>query len=353
MPVPKASLTPTARKPRLPAVEFIRAVCALGVITFHISCYTAPEAAKILHTYANGNFGSLFVGIFFLISGFVLQMNDSPVQNLRTFYFKRWKAIFPMFYITWLYYYLDMVIAAGTPFYNGSPWTLLLTAAGLDGYLAYRIPNYYIVGEWFLGAIVLLYILYPLYQKCVSRWGWKILLPLIPLLVWMEETDVFRIHHSCNLIYCSALFLGGMLIFRYSLHRSRILKILSPVAAAVLLTVKLSLPHYVITITLIFSMFFTLFTLGQALMKIKWTNAVFTFLGGLSFPMFLVQNKLGNKIVARFSPMEADGVIKAIVITVFFCVLYGWCIRAIANAVTKTKWFIGFESRMSHPKGAK
>ena len=169
MQISEAAVNPGGKPSRIPAIAFIRAICAIGIIAFHVSCYTAPEAVKLLHTYANGNWGSIFVGIFFLISGGVLYLNYPSAANLKSFYYKRWKAIFPMFYVTWLYYYLNAVIAAGTPFYNGSPWTLLLTAVGLDGYLAYRIPGYYIVGEWFLGAIVLLYCLYPLYQKAVSR----------------------------------------------------------------------------------------------------------------------------------------------------------------------------------------
>lgn len=352
MPISEAAVNPGEKPSRIPAIAFIRAICAIGIIAFHVSCYTAPEAVKLLHTYANGNWGSIFVGIFFLISGGVLYLNYPSAANLKSFYYKRWKAIFPMFYVTWLYYYLNAVIAAGTPFYNGSPWTLLLTAVGLDGYLAYRIPGYYIVGEWFLGAIVLLYCLYPLYQKAVSRWGWRVLIPLIPLLVWMEETDVFQIHHSCNLIYCSALFIGGMLIFRYDLHRRKLLKLLCPALSLLLLAVKLPFPHYVLTVGLIFSMFFTLFAVGELIMQLRYAAGFFSFLGGLSFPIFLVQNKLGSQIVNRFAPTEADGVVKAIVITVFLCILYGWSIRAIAETITKSSWFSKLENRILNKKGA-
>lgn len=352
MQISEASVKSGEKPARIPAVEFIRALCALGIIAFHISCYTAPDAVKILHTYANGNWGSVFVGVFFLISGGVLFRNYSTIPDLRSFYFKRWKAIFPMFYVTWLYYYLNAVIAAGTPFYNGTPWTLLLTAVGLDGYLAYRIPGYYIVGEWFLGAIVLLYGLYPLFRKAVSRWGWKVLILLVLMVVWMEETDIFRIHHSCNLIYCSALFICGMLIFRYALYRSKVLKWISPVVSVLLLTVPLPLPHYVLTIGLIFSMFFTLFAFGELVMNVSVLNRIFTFLGALSFPIFLVQNKLGNQIVTRFAPVETDGVIKAVAITAFLCVLYGWSIRAIAGAITKSNWFSNWENRITKSKGA-
>lgn len=184
MQIPEASVMSPGGKPeRIASIEFIRAVCALGIIAFHVSCYTAPEAAKLLHTHSNGDFGGIFVGIFFLISGGMLYRNNRDIPSLKRFYFKRWKSIFPMFYITWLYYYLDNVIRTGTPFYGGKPWALVLTLLGLDGYLAYRIDGYYIVGEWFLGAIVLLYALYPVFLKLVDRLGWKILIPLVPLVV--------------------------------------------------------------------------------------------------------------------------------------------------------------------------
>lgn len=42
---------------------------------------------------------------------------------------------------------------------------MLLSLLGMDGYFQYRGPNYYLIGEWFFGAIVFLYILYPLFAK--------------------------------------------------------------------------------------------------------------------------------------------------------------------------------------------
>ena len=66
-------------------------------------------ASFSLPEYANGSFGSLFVGVFFLISGGVLYYNYPEVKNLSTFYYKRWKSIFPMFYITFLFFFIRNV----------------------------------------------------------------------------------------------------------------------------------------------------------------------------------------------------------------------------------------------------
>ena len=41
------------------------------------------------------------------------------------------------------------------------PLTFFLTIIGFDGFLLYAIPNFYLVGEWFLGFIITMYILFP------------------------------------------------------------------------------------------------------------------------------------------------------------------------------------------------
>ena len=44
-------------------------------------------------------------------------------------------------------------------------WTLL----GLDGYLNSIVPTFTMVGEWFLGAIIIVYLLFPLQYRLVSK----------------------------------------------------------------------------------------------------------------------------------------------------------------------------------------
>lgn len=74
------------------------------------------------------------------------------------FYKKRFLSIYPSFWIAWGVVHLLRVIGAGSFFYNGNRWSIILSVLGLDGYLG---GAYYCVGEWFLGAIIIMYICSP------------------------------------------------------------------------------------------------------------------------------------------------------------------------------------------------
>lgn len=331
------------KKQKLEALDFIRAVCAVGVVVYHVSCYSAPEAPKLFYTFANGSgdVGAILVGIFLLMSGGVLFYNYGKEDTMRTgtYLYKRWRSIFPLYYVAFLYYYLKDVIAAGAVFYLGKPWTMLLSIFGLDGYLRYLGLNYYHVGEWFLGAIVLLYVLYPVYAKLLKKFGEKILIVLIPVWLWQLRTDVFSIPTVRNIIYCSGLFIVGMMIFRRELYRSKAIKGISFVTTCILLFAPIYTYRNERNILLIISLFFTLYAAGELIVQIPGIKQLLSFVAGISFPMYLVQNQIGSAMVRRFNPMTNTDMIKVMVIAVFLCIVVGWCVYAIAAQLMQTKWF--------------
>lgn len=81
---------------RLYSFDFIRSVCALGIIVFHFSCELPAALFHPLYNFSNGGWGEVFVGIFFLLSGAVLYYNYSEIKCIKVFYYKRFKSIFPM-----------------------------------------------------------------------------------------------------------------------------------------------------------------------------------------------------------------------------------------------------------------
>lgn len=328
-----------AKQEKIEELDFIRAICAVGIILFHVSCYIPPTAPMFMHTYANGGYGTLLVGVFFLISGGVLYYNYREIEDLFIFYYKRWKSIFPMFYITFLFFFIRNVVTADAVFYNGKPWRLLLSVFGLDGYFHYKYPGYYIVGEWFLGAIVLLYVLYPIYVKLVNSAGWKVLFFIIPLTVWQIKTDWFEIGTTTNLIYCSTLFIFGMLIFKYKLFRDTKLKLASCLISFAVLFV--SIPHFDIFLSMIsyVFMFFALFAVAELIVKVPLLKSIFACIGGLSFPMFLVQNKVIGFLTTHITVNTYSDLVKVILLAVCLSITYAWCIQTVTQGVMKTKWF--------------
>lgn len=155
-------------KKKLSEIIIARACCSIGIIIFHYF-YHSKGNFKLLYKTANSNWGFLFVTCFFCISGSVLYYNYPCVNSIKNFYYKRWKSIFPGYYICFIYFFIKNVFKYHKFFYNGHWVRLIFTIFGMDGYLGYRFKTYYLIGEWFLGSIIIIYFLYPLLSYLVHK----------------------------------------------------------------------------------------------------------------------------------------------------------------------------------------
>lgn len=324
-------------------LDFVRAVCALGIILHHVSCNTVQGAPRFLYTYANGYYGTLFVGIFFMISGGVLYYNYSEPKDLPGFYYKRWKSIFPMFYTAYLFFFVVNAVTANAVFYKAEPQRIILSVLGMDGYLNDLYPGYYIIGEWFLGAIILLYAVYPIYAKLINKLDWKMLIILFPLTLWQLRISRSGVEATKNFIYCSTLFLMGMLIFKHRLYQNKILKIVSCGISMIVLFIPIpGFGLFGAMIAFVF-VFLALFLAGECLMRVPVLKHVFTGIGGLSFPMFLVQNKIIEFLVMHITINTYPELFKAMGIAACLSAAFAWCVRAVTKEVMRTNWFSGME----------
>ena len=141
------------KKQRLFYLDLIRAVALVCILVIHFNAavtgyFTLPSklfGSVLPFNIYLGDFGS---SLFFMVSGAALQYT-SPGQgreplNLARFYQKRAKAVYPMFWLAWCIFFPIRFVAKP--------------------------------GEWFLGSILFLYLLFPL-----LRWG----LRKQPLLTWV------------------------------------------------------------------------------------------------------------------------------------------------------------------------
>ena len=62
---------------KLNSIYFIKAICALGIIIFHFSCHAEKSEFLPFYTFANGDWGAVFVAVFFMVSGGILYYNYS------------------------------------------------------------------------------------------------------------------------------------------------------------------------------------------------------------------------------------------------------------------------------------
>lgn len=158
------------KQKRLFYLDVIRAVCAVMIVVYHFPL-AISQPVDYFHSFANGSFGMIAVYCFFMVSGAALmyRYQNEGKLNLKQFYKKRFFSIYPLFWITyvmaffWVFWQLKEV-------YRIIPTKAIFwSVIGLDGWLAHLVPTFYMVGEWFLGSIIILYALFPLlrvwYQK--------------------------------------------------------------------------------------------------------------------------------------------------------------------------------------------
>ena len=124
----------------------------------YVSCY---ELIRLLGKYSGNNW---FKYLFF-ISGFLLSQTDSVISSLKDikkFYLKKFIRIYPLYWVALasliIIFGLLQINPGHVNPYNFSLDNVLLHFFGLQGIFPYTS----IQSMWFVGVIVLFYLLYPI-----------------------------------------------------------------------------------------------------------------------------------------------------------------------------------------------
>ena len=106
--------------------------------------------------------GVLGISLFIILSGASLMLSTKERFDVKTFFRNRFLSLYPLFWVTYAAAFLTLLLI-NHPFLSNAPHplTFFLTIIGFDGFLLYAIPNFYLLGEWFLGFIIIMYILFP------------------------------------------------------------------------------------------------------------------------------------------------------------------------------------------------
>ena len=330
------------REERIAAFDFVRVMAAFGVMAFHFFIYTACPL-KLFLNYRNGGWGNVCSTVFFILSGALLGLRDtdiSSVGGLRTFYRKRWRSIFPMYYAAYAWGFARMVRDTGRLFYNGKPWLLIQTALGLDGYLVYRFPdNYYILGEWFTGAIVLLYLCFPLILRVMRRSEKAAAAAVLSLYAGMlllyRYGDFFLIDDFKNLISCLLSFWMGMEIAAHKalLDDGRV-SAFCWAGAVILALVKVPLAENILTHLMGLFCFVVLCDLGKWLTARSEAACSFVrWLGGLSFGIFLMHHATIREALAVRNPASVRGMFLMLGLIAVCTLVRAWILKTVTDAL--------------------
>ncbi len=162
------------KKERLKYVDVIRVIAMVAVLVCHYTRSLEYAGVgfvnKILpDSIFNVYMGSFGVSLFFIVSGVSLMYTYSGDIDLKKYFKKRFLGIYPMYWIAYIIAFLYFFMK-NRGFYTETPRIkILLTAIGMDGYTNWFGDNFYLLGEWFLGCIIILYILFPLIKLGIDK----------------------------------------------------------------------------------------------------------------------------------------------------------------------------------------
>lgn len=281
-------------KERLRGLDFIRILSTAGIIVIHVYLYLSDKGNtqfNVLLVTENYSVGNVIVMLFFILSGASVYYTTRGSFKILDFYKKRWLALFPMFYIAFAFFYFRNVLLYRSPFYGGNPVKLLFSLAGMDGYFSYRVSTYYILGEWFLGALIILYLIYPLVLACFQKQALLTLAVSAGLYVFQLLSGIFTVSHFRNIFYCLLGFILGMCFIKYKKYFENLPAALVCAAGFVCLTVfKLPLEETYLVHVLSLMLFVALNYIGKILLSIFKSEAPVRFLCNLSYPVYLVHH---------------------------------------------------------------
>jgi len=170
-PVAKPAVQQNARKPALPALTGIRSLAAVCIMFFHFTPAALRwNAHPWVTLYPVVDIGFVFVGFFFLLSGFILTYNysDKPGLNAVDFWVARLSRLYPIYLLT-LVISIPMIVVefhvrSRVEFIEGMTLTPLL----LQGLLP-RLATFANTVAWALSCELVFYLLFPWLNRL--RWS--------------------------------------------------------------------------------------------------------------------------------------------------------------------------------------
>ena len=181
--LPPGTLNPAAatlRKPPLPALTGIRTLLAFAIILFHFT----PPHLGILFPFVDN--GYVFVGVFFLISGYVLTYNyadRAATLVKREFWLARFSRLYPVYLLVLIISFRmlqnEWQARSHFEFWQG----LILTPLVLQGWSP-SVATFWNTVAWTLSCEVVLYAVFPFLIR--APWPKKPLhLVFILLALWI------------------------------------------------------------------------------------------------------------------------------------------------------------------------
>lgn len=283
---------------RLFFLDFIRALSVLLIILYHFDLEILSEhpGARIAGKLVvfNQAIGDLGVTLFIIISGAALMVSTDSRFSVSDFFKKRVLAIFPSYWISYIAVSALLFLLRGAIAGDGEHWKFLLTLTGLDGFLFYKIPNYYLIGEWFTGFILIIYVAFPVLRIGVMKrpvlTGLTVL--VLSLVLHHFYNSFFLMLENRNPLMRLPEFVFGMCFSRYILRQNTIAFVVSLALLVLFFFWTPPFPPVQYGLVLGIAVFCVLAVMAE---RMAWPSSVVnavTFLSKYAFLAFLVHHQI-------------------------------------------------------------
>ncbi len=161
-----------SRRDRICFYNVLRVLAFAAVFFYHALMenaaegFLAAETAARLTEGTNLHLAKTAVALFFILSGASLMYAYRDRFSVKEYYIRRISRILLPYWVS------SLVIFAGHFHFHvdGNPLKLLFNVFALDGYASViGLPaQYFTIGEWFLGCLIPMYILFPLLRRAMK-----------------------------------------------------------------------------------------------------------------------------------------------------------------------------------------
>ena len=212
---------------RIRYFDLMRIASFCMIVFYHIIVQIENEGVcpqlhiSFLYTSINMHIAKIAVAVFFMLSGASLMLKADKKLNLKDYYIKRFIRLLIPFYVVNILYFMVRVVKSRTVlglFAGGlDPLKFLLGIVGIDGWLSiYNISSYYQgIGEWFLGALIIITVLAPFFRMCILKFPKLFFGILCVIYFYFVIMNVSRIPVHLNIVLKGCEFIFGMYLGRY------------------------------------------------------------------------------------------------------------------------------------------
>ena len=164
---------------RIRYYDLLRVVCFLFILFYHMTVqlglngiYSVEEVGSF-YSNSNMHIATLAVAVFFMLSGAGLSVAAAREFDILKFYRRRFVRLLIPFYVADVVYQIVYRLVNGSFRVNEEAplWRILFTVLGMDEWISmHGIATFATgIGEWFLGLLLLFYLLFPLFRWCMQK----------------------------------------------------------------------------------------------------------------------------------------------------------------------------------------